>query len=201
MALPSNFKSKSGKQSVISSFNTFLTEQIVDGEIHDGSTITLSGGKEFWWFFDYPLASLLFPSISINEVGLFTKASKAFGRLLGHDSSGVPVKGEENQTLIEINCWAKDTASQANGTRIVRELRDKVMYTLLNAGEFDEITDQLVIPKIDLIDFTQPSEPVIGTIRIDRADNAIDEKYIVDAVDQNIKRYRLLVRIFWFELT
>jgi len=200
MPLPSGFKPKAGKQNVVSSFNQFLVDQIGGGQVYDGISTQLPVGKDFWWFFDYPLSGLQFPSVSTTEPGLFTRSPIALDRVLKFDSMGKPVKGDRNQTLIEINCWAEDTATQADATKIVRELRDRIFYVLRNAGEIDEDTGALIVPPIELKDFSQPTPPLVGTIQVDTADNAIDEKYIVDPVDQNIKRYRLLVRIFWFEL-
>lgn len=191
--------SPSGKQNLMSSINEFLIANIPEGEVYDGQATTLSAGKEFFWLFEYPLSGQTFPSISISEVGLFSLAPIALERLLGFDSAGKAIKGERNQTLVEINCWARDTAEKADATKVVRELRDKVYFVLKNAGEFDEDTDSFVVPPIELKDFSQPSPPVEGKITVDRADNSIDEKYIVDADDQNIKRYKLLVRMFWFE--
>src|SRR3989304_352906 len=113
MPLPSNFVPKAGKQNVLASLNSFLVSEIGGGEVHDGVSTTLPGGKTFFWFFGYPLSSLLFPSISVVEVGLFNRGEFALDRLLGFDSLGKPIKGARNQTLIEINCWAKDTAASA----------------------------------------------------------------------------------------
>lgn len=201
MPLPSNFAPKAGKQNLMASFNGFLVSEIGGGEVHDGVSMALPGGKTFWWMFGYPLSSLLFPSISIAEVGLFNKGEFAIDRVLGFDkTTGKPIKGTRNQTLIEINCWAKDTVASAEAEKTVRELRDKVAYVLVNAGELDEDTGLFIVPSIDLKDFSQVGEPKVGKITLDRTDNAINEKFIVDAADQNIKRYRLLVRIFWFEL-
>jgi len=200
MPLPSNFTSKAGKQNVIASLNQFLVNEIGGGEVHDGVSTTLPSGKVHWWFFGYPLSSLLFPSVSVAEVGLFNRGEFAIDRVLGFDSTGKPVKGTRNQTLVEINCWAKDTATSAQAEKTVRELRDKVAYVLVNAGEVDESTGLFIVPPIDLKDFSQVGEPKVGKITLDRTDNAINEKFLVDAADQNIKRYRLLVRMFWFEL-
>ncbi len=202
MPLPSGFVHPTGKQNVLSSINQFLVDEIGGGFVYDGIATALPGGTDFFWFFDYEFTGLLFPSISTTEVGLFNRAPLALDRLLGFDkSTGKPIKGERDQTLIEINCWAKNTPEQGTATKVVRELRDKVRYILQNAGEIDEDNPgQFIVPPIDLKDFSQGTPPIVGKIRVDTADNAIDEKYIVDADNQEIKRYRLLVRIFWFEL-
>ncbi len=202
MPLPSGFIHPTGKQNVISSINQFLIDEIGGGEVYDGIATVLPGGKDFFWFFDYPLTGLLFPSIVTTEVGLFSQAPIALDRVLAFDKvTGKPIKGERDQTLIEINCWAKNTPEQGDATKVIRILRDKVRYVLQNAGEIDEDNPgQFIVPPIDLKDFSQVVPPVVGKIRVDTADNAIDEKYIVDADKQEIKRYRLLVRIFWFEL-
>jgi len=202
MPLPLSFTHPTGKQNVISSFNQFFVDEIEGGEVHDGTSTTLTGSNTFFWLFDYPLSGLVFPSISITEVGLFNRAPIAFDRLLEIDkTTGKAIKGDINQTLIEINCWAKDIATKADATKVVREFRDKINYLLKNAGEIDEDNPgQFIVPPIALKDFSQPSPPVLGKIRVDNADNSIDEKYLVDEVDQNVKRYRLLVRIFWYEI-
>ena len=201
MSLPASFLPKAGKQNLMSSFNQFLVEQLEGGQVHDGLSTTLPAGKTFWCLFGYPLTGLVFPSISVTEVGLFSRGELALDRVLGHDAVGKPVKGTRNQTLIEVNCWAKDTPESAQAEKTVRELRDTVIYALTNAGEVDESTGLLVVPAITLRDFGQAGEPMVGTITVDRTDNAINEKFIVDAADQNIKRYRLLIRVFWNELT
>ena len=202
MAIPANFINPTGKQNLISSINQFMVDQIDGGFVYDGITTALPGGKDFFWFFDYPLSGLVFPSISTTEVGLFSLSPIAFDRVIELDkTTGKAIKGDRNQTLIEINCWAKDTPEKADATKVVRILRDRVHYVLKNAGEVDEDNPgQFIVPPIDLKDFSQSSPPVVGKVQVDLADNAIDEKFIVDAIDQNIKRYKLLVRMFWLEL-
>ena len=200
MSLPVGFVSKAGKQHVMASLNAFLIEQIDGGQVHDGMSTELPAGKTFWWLFGYPLAGLVFPSISVVEIGLFNQGELAMDRVIGFDPSGQPIKGVRNQTLIEINAWAKDTPEQADAEKVVRERRDTLVYAFTNAGELNEQTGVFVVSPIELKDFSQPGEPVVGHISVDRTPNAINEKFIVDAADQNIKRYRLLVRVFWNEL-
>lgn len=194
--------SPSGKFSVITSFNIWISEQLTDGEIHNGFSTTLPMGKTFWIHFGYPLSALMFPSVSISEIGLFTPGESAIGRVLSIDpTTGQPIKGIRNQTLMEINCWAKDTTSLANAEKVVRELRDQIMYSLLNAGEWDEVADDFVVPPILLKDYSDPMPPTVGVISLDKESNSINERFLVDAVDANVKRYKLLVRITWFETT
>lgn len=202
MPLDSDFQNPTGKQSLISSFNQFLVDEIGGGFVYDGITTELPVDKTFFWLFDYPLSGSTFPAISTTEIGLFSRAPIAFDRLLKiNASTGKAIKGDINQTLIEINCWAKDTTSSAQAAKTVREFRDRVNYVLKNAGELDEDNPgQFIVPPIRLKDYTQPAPTEIGKIRLDLADNAIDEKFIVDSVDMNIKRYKLLVRILWYEL-
>ena len=198
MPLSSSFVPGSGKTQMLASLNRFLITEIGGGEVHDGISKTLPGGKTFWWFFDYPISAQLYPSISVADIGLFNQGERAFDRVLGHDkTTGKPIKGARNQTLVEINCWAKDTADQSDATKVVRQLRDKVNYVLVNAGEKDEDTNLFVVPPIYLKD---QSDVVVGIVTLDRNANAINEKFIVDMADQNVKRYRLLVRVFWDEL-
>jgi hypothetical protein len=185
----------------MSSFNHHIVVTLPKGVVHDGISKTLPSGKDFWFFFGYPITTLMFPSISISEVGLFTPGERGLGRVLAIDSTtGLPIKGSRNQTLIELDCWAKDTAAKSDAEKVVRELRDQVMYVLMNAGEFDVAIHELVVRPIELRDYSQNSPPLIGYIKIDRSPNSITERFIVDQVDQNIKRYRMLVRVFWDEL-
>jgi len=197
-----SFTVASGKQIAMTSFNKYLVGNVGGGEVHDGLAAALSTGKLFWWLFGYPLSALMFPSISVVEVGLFSPDETALGRIIGMDrNTGLPIKGSRNQTLIEINCWAKDTAERSDAEKVVRDLRDRVMYVLQNAGEWDEKNDELLFPSIALRDYSKDNPPKIGFIRLDRRANSVTERFIVDPVDQNIKRYRLLVRVFWDELT
>jgi hypothetical protein len=193
-------KPKTGKANLLTSINHFLIDNVGSGVVHNGTLTALPAGKSHWWFFGYPLAALLFPSISVTDVGLFTPGERAFDRLLGTDADGNWIKGTRNQTLIEINCWAKDTAETANAEQVVRELRDLVMYALLNAGDSKADESGLAVPSILLKDYYDDMTPTVGVIYVDRASNAINEKFIVDQADQQIKRYRILARIFWDEI-
>ena len=198
----SSFSVRAGKQNLMASFNKFLVSQIGNGEVHNGVATTLPSGKTFWWFFGYPLSTLLFPSISVAEVGLFTPGETAIGRVLSHDpTTGQPIKGTRNQSLIEINAWAKDTTALANAEKVVRDLRDSVMYVLMNASDVDEDTGRFIVPPIQLRDYSQGVPSLVGVISLDKNPNSITERFIVDPVDPNIKRYRLLVRVYWYELT
>lgn len=193
-------KSPSGKANLLTSFNNFLVDNVASGQIHNGVQTDLPAGKTHWWFFGFPLTAMLFPAITVVDVGLFTPGERAFDRLLGTDANGNIVKGTRNQTLIEISCWAKDTSEQANGEQVVRELRDAVMYVLLNAGDSKADESGFIVPPVLLKNYYKNPVETVGAIYIDRASNSINEKFIVDSIDANVKRYRLLVRVFWDEI-
>lgn len=194
--------SPSGKQSTISSFNTWLSEQLPEGVVHDGFATELPVGKEFWIHYGYPLSALMKPAISIAEIGLFSPGATAIGRVLEmNPTTGAPVKGMKNQTLMEIDCWATDTADSANAEKTVRDLRDRVVYALMNAGEWDEDADDFVVDPILLKDYSQVMPPTVGVIYLDREANSINEQFLVDPVNAELKRYKITVRIYWFEQT
>jgi len=50
-----------------------------------------------------------------------------------------------------------------------------------------------------IYDYTQPTPVEIGVMVMDPADNAINEQFVIDPINQNIKTYRILVRLFWYE--
>lgn len=148
----------------------------------------LPTGKEFFWNFDAPIVAQRTPGISTTEVGLFNLGETAFDRLLGHDSSGNPILGIRNQTLIEISCIDQDSDNYTAATQKVRKLRDRVVNALYTEP-------------IPLRNYDDLSTPQIGIIELDLASNAINEKFLIDPANQNLKRYVLLIRVFWNEYT
>ena len=193
MPLPKGFTQFAGKQNLMASFNNWLIENIEGG--HLGAQ-PLPSDKEFFWAFDFPIGPEQFPAISTTERGLFNLGERAINKLIGHTSDGTPIYGVKNQTLIEITCHAKDTGTFTGATNTVRNLRDRVVFAITNAGHIS--TPQ--VNKIRLRDYNNPSNPEVGFIELDRDSNSINEKFIVDSQNQNVKRYILLVRIFWCEI-
>jgi len=197
MSIPSGFHHQTGKEAMLASLNDYLVANIDGGQV--GGT-SLGIGKTFFFEFDNPIAPMQFPGITTAEVGLFNLGDFAFDdNLLGFDSSGKPIKGVKNQTLIEINCWDSLDKS-ASATKNVRNLRDKVIFALVNAGKINEDTGLPILPKIDLKAIDELGSPVVGQIVIDPSANAINERFLIDPVNQQIRRIKLLVRVFWFEL-
>lgn len=172
-----------GKENLIASLNYWLTNTIKGGHI---GLAPLPSGKDFYWLFDYPIAPLTTPAISITEIGLFNTGEMAFERLVGFDGDE-PVYGTRNQTLIELICYDQDSTTYAGATNKVRNLRDRVI-------------EALTVGHIPLVDYGNPNKPTIGYLWVDSNSNAINEKLLVDPQNQNWKRYVLLVRIFWMEL-
>ena len=174
-----------GKENLIASLNYWITNTVLGGQI---GVPPLAPNNEFYWLFDYPIAPLNTPAISITEIGLFNTGEMAMDRLVGYDGSD-PLYGTKNQTLIEIVCTDQDGANYSSATHMVRNLRDRVMDALESASS------------IPLVDYANPNKPKIGYLWVDANSNSINEKFLVDAQNQNLKRYVLLVRIFWIELT
>ena len=193
MAIPKGFRHTSGKEALMGSFNNWLIENIDGGHL---GILPLPGDKEFFWAFDYPIAPQQFPAITTTERGLFNLGERALGKLVGHSSDGSPIYGVKNQTLIEITCISQDSETLTGSTRIVRNLRDRVIFALTNAGHVSTPS----VSTIELRDYNNPSTPVIGFIELDRESNSINEKFVVDPQNQNVKRYVLLIRVFWNEL-
>ena len=193
MALPKGFIQFAGKENLMASFNNWLIENLEGGQL---GAAPLTSDKEFFWAFDFPISPQQFPAITTTERGLFNLGDNAFNKLLGHTPDGTPIFGVKNQTLIEITCIAKDNDTFTGATRTVRNLRDRVIFALNNAGHIS--TPQ--VDKIRLRDYNNPNKPEIGFMFLDRDSNAINEKFIVDSQNQNVKRYVLLVRIFWCEI-
>jgi len=186
MTLPKGFIQFHGKQNLMASFNHWLMDTIQGGYLGFGN---LPVDKEFYWSFNYPIAPQQSPTISVVEQGLFNLGEQALGRLMGH-SDGEPVYGTRNQTLIEITCLAADSEIRKDATNIVYGLRDRVVYAI-------QSNIDVAIP---LKDYSNPSAPQIGIIELDPESNSINEKFLVDQQNQEVKRYVLLIRIFWFDL-
>ena len=173
-----------GKENLIASLNYWLVNTIPGGHI---GIPPLPANKDFYWMFDYPIAPVTTPAISVTEIGLFNYGEMAFERLIGFDGED-PVYGTKNQTLVEIVCTDQDSPGYSASTNKVRNLRDR-------------IAEALSTSQIPLVDYGHPLKPTIGYLWIDNESNAINEKFLVDPQNQNLKRLVLLVRIFWLEVS
>lgn len=184
MSISRNFIHTTGKENLMASFNYWLMETVEGGHLGFGA---LPADKDFYWSFDFPIAPGQHPSISTTEIGLFNLGDSAMDRLVGVHPNGEPIYGTRNQTLIEITILDEDNAERTGATQRVRYLRDKVYHALQSE----------IIP---FKDYTNPYKPQIGIIELDSEGNAINEKFIVDPQNQQLKRYVLLIRVFWNEL-
>ena len=173
-----------GKENLLASLNYWLTNTVQGGFV---GLPPLAAGKDFYWQFDYPLAPVHTPAINVTEIGLFNTGEMAFDRLIGFDGDE-PLYGTKNQTLVEITCMDQDSTVYTSAANKVRNLRDRVIGALSDNH-------------IPLVDYSHPHKPVIGYLWVDNNSNAINEKFLVDPQNQNLKRYVLLVRIFWLEMT
>jgi hypothetical protein len=196
-SIPANFKASSGKQNLMASINTWLMDVVRGGQTDSGDLLT---GNDFYWAFDYPLAPQKMPAIGISEIGLFDLGARAFdSNLVGFTEDGKPINAVRNQTLIEINCWAQDSDDFGGATKKVRELRDRVVYALEFAGTRTENEEAFIIPPIQLKDYSKTDKPVVGIIMLDPSGNDINEKFLIDPVVNQLKRYKLLVRFLYDE--
>lgn len=186
MPVNKNFRHSTGKENLIASFNNFLIENVQGGHV---GIPPLPADKNFFWAFNFPIQPQNTPAISTAELGLFNLGAMGFDRLIGVRSSGEPVRGQKNQTLIEITCHAKDSATVTNAIQTVYNLRDRVIQALN-------------VDTIELRDYANhPSNPPkLGVITVDDDSNAINETLIVDPQDQEFKRYVLRLRVFWCEV-
>jgi len=178
--IPVGFKWSSGKAALLGSFADYLRTQITDE------------------YFDYdsPLVPVKLPGYGITEKGLFNKAVVAFEHFLGY-KNGQPLYGRQDQTLVEISAWDDET-THSDAVGKVRQMRDKVVYVLYNAGRVND-AGGFVLPPIKLYNYNVSPKVEMGVIQVDQADNAINERFIIDPINQNLKTYRILVRLFWYE--
>jgi len=176
----SGFKWGSGKNAFMGSLADYLTTQIPD-EFFD---------------FDNPILPVKLPGYGVTEVGLFNLQPIAFEHFLGYKND-TAVYGKKNQTLVEITAW-DDVTKHSDASGKVRQMRDKIVWMLYNAGRRNE-DGSFILPIIKMYDYYQSPKKETGVIWFDDSDNAINEKFIVDPVNQNIKIYKVLVRMFWFE--
>jgi len=180
MPLPTDFKWASGKSALMGSLADYFITQIPD-ETFD---------------FDNPILPVKLPAYGFTEKGLFNRGVMAFDNLLGYKNTK-PVYGRQDQTLIEISAW-DDQTLHPGAVGKVRQMRDKIVYVLYNAGRMND-SGALVLPPIKLYDYSQSPKKEIGVIELDSSDNAINEKLVIDPINQNIKIYRMLCRMFWWE--
>jgi len=181
MPLPTNFKWIAGKSAMMGSLYEYLTTNIPD-EFFD---------------FDNPIIPVKLPGYGVSEKGLYNLGPIAMDDFLGYRND-LGLYGRMNQTLVEISAWDDETI-HSGAVGKVRQMRDKIVYLLYNAGRKDD-NDVFVLPPITLYDYyALPTKKAIGAIYLDTNDNAINEKFVIDPVNQNIKTYRMLVRLFWVE--
>jgi len=173
-----------GKENLMASFNYWLMDTIQGGIV---SVPPLPSGKEFFWAFDFPIAPQQTPAISTTEIGLFNLGEIALERFIDIDDNGDPIFGTMNQTLIEITCTDQDKEGYSRATKTVRNLRDRIIQALTTET-------------IPLRDCNNPLKPKIGVIVLDPNSNSINEKFIADPSNIQLKRYVILVRVFWMEL-
>lgn len=180
MPIPTNFKWASGKSALMGSLAEYLVTHIPDESFE----------------FDNPILPLKLPSYGVTEKGLYNLGSIAMDDFLGYKEDKA-LYGKRNQTLIEISAWDDETVNpQAVGK--VRQMRDKIVYLLYNAGRQDE-NGLEILPPIRLYNYYESPKKRIGIVVLDPADNSINEKFVIDPINQNIKVYRLLIRMFWYE--
>lgn len=192
-----DFKASSGKENFMSSLNTWLAGVVRGGQLDDQA---LQSGNDFYWKFDFPLEPNVMPSIGVSEIGLFDLGKRAMDdNLVGFTDDGKPIRAVRNQTLVEINCWALDSDNFGGATKKVRELRDRVAYALEFAGTLNDKEDAFIIPPIKLYDFSKNDRPVMGVILLDPSGNSINEKFLIDPITNQLKRYKLLVRFLYDE--
>jgi hypothetical protein len=184
MTIPRNYKAFHGKENLMASINHWLMDTIEGGYL---GVPPLPSNKDFFWAFDFPIIPQNTPAITTAEIGLFNLGEMALDRLMGFTDDGNPIYGTINQTLIEITCVDQDKEGYSASTKNVRNLRDKVMAAFTTEN-------------IPLKNYNSPSKPQIGIIRLDLNSNSVNEKFLVDPVNQNLKRYVLLIRLFWNEL-
>jgi len=177
--LPVDFKWSSGKNAMMGSLAEYLVTNITD-EYFD---------------FDNPLLPIKLPGYGVSEKGLYNLGVVAFEHLLGY-KNGLPLYGRKNQTLVEISAWDDETL-HSNAVGKVRQMRDKVVYLLYNAGRVDD-AGGFVMPPIKMYSY-YPTKTEVGIIELDHSDNAINEKLVIDPINQNLKIYKLLMRLFWYE--
>lgn len=182
--IPSNFVHFTGKANLIASFNHYLLENIMGGFAGEGS---LPSDKEFYWRFNYPIVPEATPAITTAELGLFNVGEIALDQLVSHREDGVPIYGTKNQTLFEITCIDQDRDNYTSATQKVYNLRDRIIHALS--------TDT-----IPLRNYADPSIPQVGIIYLDPESNSVNEKFVVDSVNQQVKRVIIIVRLFWVEL-
>ena len=178
--LPANFRWTSGKAAMLGSFNKYMQTQIPDENFD----------------FDSPVLPANMPGYGIMEKGLYNLGAVAFEHLIGY-KDGDPVYARKNQTLVEISAWDNETL-HSNAVDRVRVMRDKVVYVLYNAGRTND-SGAFILPPMKIYDYTKVVPEEIGVMVMDPADNAINEQFVIDPINQNIKTYRILVRLFWYE--
>ena len=180
MTLPVDFKWNSGKSALMGSLADYLTTNITD-EFFD---------------FDNPILPVKLPGYGITEKGLYNLGVFAFDNFLGY-KGGEALYGRKDQTLIEISAW-DDESKHPDAVGKVRQMRDKIIYLFLNAGRYTDDGVE-ILPPIKLYDYSTAPKTEIGIIELDPADNSINEKQVIDPINQNLKAYKLLIRIFWYE--
>ena len=180
--------SVTGKANMWASFNGWLQTNVPN---------TLGGG--FTYNFDQALDPAVMPRVDVNEFKFFDPGDSAMGGMIFPANPLGVTQGKEQRAVVELNIRA-DGNQQANALQLVRQLRDWIMYALINAGVADSVTGAVLVPPIYILDGSSAQTGIICRVMTE-VDNAIIENYYQPEAGQGlIHRFQILARLEWYEM-
>lgn len=174
-----------GKNNVLASLRKYLSEQLAPTVVQ---------------FENYMNVEQI-PSIAFQDVGVPNLGGHAFDDYLGEriGDSGFPerVYGKIAQTNLEFNILT-DQENNASAIKDLFQMRDRLEYLFMYSGRKDE-AGVLIMPRIAILDFDNSNEDTGASIWCPQERDSIwIENYVgTDQERPNVKRLRILVRVYW----
>jgi len=196
-----------GKRNVLESLKKYLDDNLPDLVVDPNTSYTVHWDN-YQNVNTYP--SITFTDLGTRNIGEH-ELMGPIGNLGDHafdDSMGTRilpgggterVYGRIDRTYVEFNIQA-DTNTDAAAVEHAAAIRDQLEHLFLYSGRRDGETGNEILPPIKLLDFTRdPDEETGGVIWAPmELEETFVEKYIgVDPDKPGIKRYQILVRLYW----
>ncbi len=126
---------------------------------------------------------LPFPCIVVNQIDTTDSGRGFFGG-----------ERDENVVLFYVYCMVNKTDPNFGTIRLLRRMKDQVVFAVKRAGQFDADHDDLVIPAIVMYDFSQsPIRELSSTLNLS---NNIMQHFTEDA---EILEYELMLNFAYKE--
>ncbi len=193
------YKNPTGKQALLSSFNAWLETNVPSG-----------GSTDFTYSFLQQLQPQKMARVEVSEYQYFTPGQTAFGGII-FPAAGAQQQslGVANRMMVQIDIFADQaplgaftgTPTSLAARKVITQIRDRIVYGLVNAGVTDS-TGAVAVPPIPVLDPENSNFDTGTLIRVlTEEDNWKTEKYFPPSPEKpSIHQYQLLFKLEWYEM-